>query len=270
MKDIITQYREGSLSFPVWDAHSHHGCYYQFPIQDSDAAGMLRGMDAAGIDAVIVTSLASMGTQIAEGNRAVRDMVRAHPDRFLGYVTVNPHHPEESLREMETYADAPEFAGMKIHEGISQCPVDNPKWDPFYKLADERGWLLLSHSWGGEGVRKHATIADRFPNIRLFLGHSGGADLEGRRAAIELARGRENVFLDLTCSDTAADVVEWFVDEIGPQRVLLGSDIPFFDARGAVGWVVFSDIEDAAKELILGGNLRRILGAKGRRLRGAA
>jgi predicted TIM-barrel fold metal-dependent hydrolase len=260
VNELLESYLAGErLPFPVCDCHSHSGLYFHFPIMDGDTDGILRGLDTAGVDGTIVTSLESMVGDPRPGNRGVLEMVRRHPDRFLGYVTLNPHYREETKEDLETYADAPEFVGAKVHQSVSACPANDPAWDPVYQTANDRGWLLLSHVWGVEEVKRHYKTVERFPNLKLLLGHAGG-DHDGYAAAIELAKKSANVFLDPTNSQMRAGLYEWLVDEVGPERVLFGTDIPFLDARGAAAWVLGADIDDHAKELILGGNLLRLLG----------
>lgn len=261
---VAALYRAGQpLPFPMYDAHMHTGRWYHFPILDGESDGMLRAMDSAGIRAAILTSLAALGPDPRAGNDDVRYRVRAHPGRFLGYVTTNAHYPQAMRAELERCLGAPEFVGVKVHQSVCGAPADSPAWDPVYEAADARGWLVLSHTWGATEVNRHADTLKRFHRLQLLLGHAG-ADYEGYRAAVALAREYDNVFLDLTLSLTRRGIVEWLVREIGPERIVFGTDMPFLDGRGAPGWIIFADIDDAAKALILGGNLRRVLGDAGR------
>jgi len=265
VNELLELYLAGrELPFPLYDCHSHHGRYFHFPILDGDTDGILRGLDAAGIAGTVVTSLQSMVEDPGPGNRAVLEMVRAHPDRFLGYVTLNPHYREETLRDLEVYAEAPEFVGAKVHQHISACRSNDRLWDPVYEAAEKRGWILLSHVWGTEEVRRCSETLERFPNLILLLGHGGG-EHDGYAAAIGLAKQCPTVYLDPANSQTREGVYEWMVEELGPERIMFGTDIPFLDAMGAAAWVLGAEIDDEAKRLILGGNLLRLLGDRGKR-----
>jgi predicted TIM-barrel fold metal-dependent hydrolase len=260
VNELLERYLAGGkLPFPVYDCHSHFGLFFQFPIMDGAAEGIIRGLDTAGIDGTIPTSLHSMVEDPRPGNRAVRELVREHPDRFLGYLTLNPHYPEEMKEDLERSAEWGEFVGAKVHQHVSACPANDPRWDPVYKVANERGWLLLSHVWGVAEVKRHHETAKRFPNLKLLLGHAGG-DHDGYAAAIEFVKETDNVYLDPTISMTRAGVIEWLVEEAGPERIMFGTDVPFLDARGSVAWILGAEIDEEAKRLILGGNLLRLLG----------
>jgi predicted TIM-barrel fold metal-dependent hydrolase len=49
------------------------------------------------------------------------------------------------------------------------------------------------------------------------------------------------------------------VRELGAERVIYGSDVGGRSFASQLGKVLGADVPDSAKELILGGNLRRLL-----------
>jgi predicted TIM-barrel fold metal-dependent hydrolase len=59
--------------------------------------------------------------------------------------------------------------------------------------------------------------------------------------------------------DPTAGVVEMAVRELGPERVVYGSDVGGRSFASQLAKVMGADIPDSAKELVLGGNLRRLL-----------
>jgi predicted TIM-barrel fold metal-dependent hydrolase len=67
------------------------------------------------------------------------------------------------------------------------------------------------------------------------------------------------VFADTTVSVAYDGAVEYAVSVLGADRLLYGSDLPFYDCRHVVGKVATARLPDADKEKILGGNARRIL-----------
>ena len=48
-------------------------------------------------------------------NEAVFDAVKGHPDRFLGWVFVNPRGQYDPVAELEKYLNEPGFIGVKAH-----------------------------------------------------------------------------------------------------------------------------------------------------------
>ena len=55
-------------------------------------------------------------------------------------------------------------------------------------------------------------------------------------------------------------MIELAVAELGPEKILYGSDMPLLDPHTQKAKVTGAEISDPAKALILGGNMARILG----------
>ena len=53
--------------------------------------------------------------------------------------------------------------------------------------------------------------------------------------------------------------IEYFVKKVSADKVLLGTDIPYMDARPNIGRVVFADISDYDKNKIMKENLKGIM-----------
>jgi predicted TIM-barrel fold metal-dependent hydrolase len=100
-----------------------------------------------------------------------------------------------------------------------------------------------------------AELAARHPETPLILGHSGGNWEIGIRAV----RPHKNVFIDTAGSDPTAGIVEMAVRELGPERIIYGSDCGGRSFASQIAKVTSADIPEAAKKQILTGNLRKLL-----------
>jgi len=100
-----------------------------------------------------------------------------------------------------------------------------------------------------------AELARRHPAATFIGAHAGGDFELGLRAL----RACENVSVDLCGTDPAAGMTEMAVRELGAHRVLYGSDAGGRSFASQLGKVLGADIPAAAKKLILGENLRRLL-----------
>lgn len=90
------------------------------------------------------------------------------------------------------------------------------------------------------------------------MGH-GGADTEALETAIDVVNRRNNVFIDLAISRVREGNVEWLVKEMGSDKILYGTDTPFFDPRPAFGRVAFAEINEQDKKNIFGLNMLNLL-----------
>jgi len=75
----------------------------------------------------------------------------------------------------------------------------------------------------------------------------------------ELAKQTKNIFLDIALSMCPAQQIEFFVKELGSERVLFGTDNPFIDPRAQVGRVGLAQIPHKDKVNIFSANVRRFI-----------
>src|SRR5262245_48289860 len=99
-------------------------------------------------------------------------------------------------------------------------------------------------------------LAGRHPGVPLICGHTGGNWERG----IRVVRPFEQISIDLAGSDPRSGYAEMAVRELGAGRVMYGSDVGGRSFASQLGKVLGADIPDDARRLILGENLRRMLG----------
>jgi len=135
-------------------------------------------------------------------------------------VWVRPGSPDpDDLRQRLAAGSA----GLKLHPAYDHYPADTSGLDPYLKVAEEARVPVTVHSGPGPAdpdliVR----LADRFPAVPFVLYHTYLGPPEGRRRASRHARRLPNLHLETSwCASTT---VERLIDEVGPERVLFGSD----------------------------------------------
>lgn len=241
-------------SVDVVDAHAHIGPWFNFRIPHAYADGMLRTMDACGIAEAWITADASIGPDFRLGNELVARAVEAHPDRFRGYVTVNPHEPDASAEEVRRRMDQG-WRLVKLHPGTHKHPADGPGYRAVWEMAERYRLHVLSHSFpSGDAL---AALARTYPNTTIQVAHAASAPdaLEG---LYSVCAARANVFLDLCGSMLWRGCLEAMAGATGAGRIVFGSDIPFLDPRPALGRVAFARLGETELRAVLGGNARAI------------
>ncbi|MFO7975422.1 MAG: amidohydrolase family protein [Candidatus Hydrogenedentota bacterium] len=244
---------------PVIDAHGHMGPFRAIYLPEAGREAMLAGMDRAGIESIIVSPHSALFGDTREGNAEMLEAVQTYPGRIYGYCTIHPGYPDEIQAELDRYLNEPGVVGVKIHPASHKHPVDGPNYAPLMERLEAAHGLLLSHTWGNEencGPRKMRVIAEKYPNIRLLLGHSCyGAWAE----AIALAKDFPNVCLELTAAAHVYGLIEWMCHEAGSQKIVYGTDYPWFDPAVYIGFVTFAHIDEEDMRNILYNNARRLL-----------
>ena len=75
-----------------------------------------------------------------------------------------------------------------------------------------------------------------------------------------LTKKHQNTFLELTAVVGKRGVVEMLVAGAGSERILYGTDLPWFDEHFYLGNILCADISEDDRHNILHRNAERILG----------
>ncbi len=248
----------------IWDVHCHLA---SLPGNTPDArlARLLEFADRMGVERVCVFmgltwSYDPSPADLRQQNDEVLAAIAHYPDRAFGFVYLSPKHVRESLDELNRcVADGP-MVGVKLWVAVR---ADALELDPIVERATELKAVVLQHAWmkvtgnlpGESTPIQLATLAARHPNAKLICGHTGGDWEQGIRAV----RAHANISVDLGGGDPAAGITEMAVRELGPERIVFGSDAPGRSFASQLAKVYGAAIPDDAKQLIFATNLKRLL-----------
>lgn len=241
----------------VIDGHVHIGATQYLQI-DADAELLLRTADEVGIDRMFVTHLTALFYDMQEGNdRLGRELAR-HADRMLGYVTIPTHRygqaaADEILRCVEQYG----MRGVKMYSH-PESPITEDASTPILQTAAELKLPVLGHFTPNECD----TLMQRLPQAIVVMAHAGGQPyaMGNWHLAVEVAARHSNLYLDTASSQIDNGMIEHAVAQLGPEKVLFGTDMPLLDPWVQRAKIEGAAISDDAKALILGGNMQRLLG----------
>lgn len=237
----------------IIDAHAHISCWEELGIS-GDADYVVELMDLHGIDKACVSDSRSLRYDFVQGNDGILRAVRRYPDRILGYVTVNPWHGEEALKEFRRRILEDGMVGLKLHVSHTRVNYHSPLCDPLLEEASDLEVPVLIHCYDGGASADKA--ASKHPRVKLILGHMGGPDWFD---AIMVAKRHPNIYLEICSSVMERGIIETAVRHIGAERVLFGTDMPLLDPVVSVYKVRDAEITEREKRLILGENIARIL-----------
>lgn len=244
---------------PVIDSHGHLGPFFGIYMPEAALEAMIAGMDRVGVESLVLSPHSALSGDCREGNVEMLSAVTRYPGRIYGYCTVNPNFPADIEREMDTYLGKPGVVGIKIHPNMHSCRATDKRYSTMWERANRERRMVLSHTWGFEntcGVSEMRSVAKEYPDVRLLLGHSCYGDWDG---AIGLAAECPNVYLELTAAYHVYGLIERMCGEAGSEKVLFGTDYPWFDPMVTIGCVVYAHIEEDDMRNILYNNGRRLL-----------
>ena len=190
----------------------------------------------APVEAAIVLAFAAPAVGFDVPNEYVADYVRAHPDKLIGFASVDPNDPE-APDQLQHAATSLGLRGLKLGPIYQHFdPLSRRAFD-VYEAAERLQLPVMWHQ-GATFVRDapliHARpvlldeIATRFPDLRIVVAHLGHPWIEEAMATI---RKHPNLYADISALDTRPwqyyngmlAAFEYGVTD----RLLLGTDFPF-------------------------------------------
>lgn len=240
----------------IFDVHGHYGKDTAM-LQNDAFDGIVSTMDSVGVNAICLSANLAFESDNRLGNQLTLEAARKHPGRIYGYAVPTPWYDDLTDPE-ELILKNPEFLGIKIHSSIQKSSIQAPGYTCAYEIAHKHQLPLLFHAWGADQVKQITTLAGTYRDAQIILGHSGFTDYNTKLAAIEAIRRYDNVFVDTAISSTYEGALEWIVNQVGANRVLYGSDLPFFDCRHTLGKIALSRLSEADKLKILSKNALQI------------
>jgi hypothetical protein len=243
----------------IIDAHVHVGTSVFFHMQ-ADEDLLVRQADAAGFDRLFITELNALFYDMRQGNDALARRVARHPDRLIGYVSVpSPRLAAAAVEEVRRCHEQYGFRGLKIYSH-PEASIAQPGTFALLEVAAKYGMPILAHTTPEECDY----LMEHVPEARLLMAHMGGHPYAfgDWHRAVAVAKKHENLLLDTASSQIDNGMIEWAVAQLGPEKILFGTDMPLLDPHTQFAKVSGADINDQAKARILGGNLAELLDLK--------
>jgi predicted TIM-barrel fold metal-dependent hydrolase len=185
-------------------------------------------------------------------------------ERFICFGSVHPFsfRAEEKLdRQIALGA-----RGMKIHPAAQMIRPDHPRAMRLYRLCAARNLPVLFHC-GPVGIeprpgrrRSQVVLYEQAlaenPDVPFILGHSGALQMEG---ALGYAMRYPNAYLDVSCQSLSN--VRTILEQAHPDRILYGTDWPFYHQSIALAKVLIATQDDPAlRRKVLHDNAARLFG----------
>jgi uncharacterized protein len=215
---------------------------------------------------------ATIGERYVAFNRWLMDALAGVP-ALTGFVAMDPWalSPQDNVAHLREMAGRG-ARGVKLHPVLQKFEPNETTLQPVYQACAELGLAVLSHTGPARDgvpfaeVPAFVPMLSAFPGLTVVLAHLGGGKWQDTLA---VAEAFPRVAFDL------CEIIEWagapgaptaaelatLIRDIGPDRVVLGSDYPWYEpARTAERVLSLPVLSQAEKDAILGENAARILG----------
>jgi aminocarboxymuconate-semialdehyde decarboxylase len=236
-----------------------------------------------------------------EVNDEIAEMTRRWPTRFAGLATLPVQDVKASIGELERAVTVLGLKGAELDTIVNGENWDEPKFLPLFKAAEAMGAVLFFHPQPQHNFMMDRTtryglfnslgvivedaivvamlifggVLDACPDLKVCIAHGGGPACfamgrldrgwhgrgEGRQQPIPQPPSsyQRRLYYDTVVGSEKA--LRFLLDEVGADRVVLGSDWPFVPWHPSpVTWVQgLASLTSDEKERILWRNLEALL-----------
>ena len=229
------------------DVHCHVGTTITYdPAVGQTTGRCLARMASAGVVAAVVGPTAVGSSQIRgildtkDQNGIIVRACQQFPDRFpIGLALIELRHGQVGADALEETLVEGGLQGIMWHP--AGMTFERQLY-PFLEVASLKGGLCLLH----ESPERTAAYARRFPNL-VFIVHAGVEE------EFEACKQLDNVWYEVVQRPRGSKS-DWdlpqLINELGSERILFGSDLPYYDFRILQAQVESADIDEATRDRI--------------------
>ena len=237
------------------------------------AEELIDSMDRDGVDISVIANY-GWGTQelCTETNNYIMEAVARYPRRLVGFGAVPSYSGEAAIAEIERCARGGLRGIGEIRPDIQTPDFTNKElMAPFAAALKKHKMLLLTHasepvghSYAGKGSATPAMLypfITSFPDLTVICAHWGGG-LPFYALMPEVKEAFKNVYFDTAASPFLyhTQIYSQVSRLVGAEKVLFGSDYPLLAQGRLIKEIKAADLSQKDRDLILGGNARRLLG----------
>jgi len=195
-------------------------------------------------------------------NAPVARAVESNPDRFVGWIFINPAAGGDVMEELEKWGSSPGMVGVKAHPFWHRYPVS--RLDSAASWCRDKGYPLLIHLGCREGSGDYRRLPEKYPGLKVIYAHAG---IPYFRELWAYIRNKEGAYIDLSSPYLDRGLVKKAVDLLGAGKCLYGTDGPYgtqkpgedYDYGLIKGWIEALPLPDGELEKVLGGNFQALI-----------
>ncbi len=185
----------------------------------------IEAMDKAGVDIGISVGHGNGNMDFSDFEYQAK-IQEKYPDRIVALASIHPRldgAPETFKRCVEDLG----LKGIKLHGYWDQFAYsDHGLLDPIMETCNKYKLPAVIHVAGDHcpsGPLQFEELAKTWPDVTFFMSHGGGFWATGE--AMMVAKRNKNVIIDTSCCEHSW--ITYFTDELGADKVAMGSDWPY-------------------------------------------
>lgn len=201
-------------------------------------------------------------------NDIVASVVSKYPDRFVGFIGVDPNKGLLAIEEIERCSKITGMKGLAMDPYMHKKPLDDSIYYPIYKKCCELGLPVLLTT--GPGARIPETlisdaaptridkVARDFPELVIVASHGCWPWFY---EMIAVAWRHANVYFEFSLYESLPGAEEYVraANTIIPDKVLFASAMPFRTLEQAVETYNNLGLTEKVRKMVMYENAKRIL-----------
>ena len=229
---------------------------------------ILTFMELLHVDRVITWNIPLSPDEMKKSNDTTLSAVKRYPTKFIGFASVDPHAKDEAIKEVSRAVKELGLVGLKIHPLVSHIPINHPNVLAIVETARDLDIPVVFHvdspdlhtaNETQEAVDKQQNWANSYflddvvavyNSPKLWAAHMGGVT----RKSLQESK------ISFQTTGARIQTIEYAVSTVGAERIMYGSDYPFFSPLDELSKVWQANISDTARLNILGENVQKLLG----------
>jgi len=224
--------------------------------------GLRKSMQQSGIAASVLLPIATKPSQVATINKSCKALFA---EDMVPFGTLHPDL--EDFPAEITYLVSINVRGIKLHPEYQDFYISDKRHYPMYDALSDAGLVVVFHAGKDPGPFScdhalpgaFAKLVREFPRLKIVASHMGGW---------KLWNDVEDQLLGLSLFFDCSAVKEFMTREEfvhmsrrhGTERILFGTDSPWFEQASYVSWIQSLDLTDNEKEQIFYKNAEALLG----------
>lgn len=203
-----------------------------------------------------LTAFTGSDEDLSQRNELVYSMVQQYPDRIIQFLWVDPNAPA-IIDYLEKRLAIWKFNGIKLHQCIQRFSLKSQSINDIIQWANENKLPVFIHLYAHHEVEALTSLLKTYSQTNFIVGH-----LIGLERFIENRVRSENLYYDISPFALISDLrIKKAVSTFGAEHLTFGSDTPYGsdNLKNNLSRVSHLKMSARDKELILGGNMQRIL-----------